>query len=160
VLCGDSPAAFGFLADHPKDVISYDGKFQHWLIRFKFTGWQVFQIHVRFNFTVKLFAFPMGMVKVTDFMVCHPKVCPPGIYRDVIWEQELPLLINGTVYDPITDAQGNAFFPCHPLFCKLQASRHFLCRRFFRHGTSWHSGCMIPPWTASPPCFLYGGCFL
>lgn len=56
------------------------------------------------------FAFPMGMVKVNNLRICHIKVCPPGIYLDVIWEEERLIFINGTVYNFISGADGNAFF--------------------------------------------------
>lgn len=83
---GSSPTANGFLPDHPENVICQYCKLQHQLIGFKFAGWQPFQIHICFYFTVELLTLPVGMVKVNDLRVCHPKVCPPGIYLDVIRE--------------------------------------------------------------------------
>ncbi len=110
MFCGDSSPADGFLPEHPENVICQHCKFQYQSIGFKFAVWQPFQIHICFYFTMELLAFSLGMVKSNDLRVCQPKVCPLGIYLNVIWEQELSLFINGSVYDFITCADGNVFF--------------------------------------------------
>lgn len=100
-----SPAAT-FLSDHPQDVIGQNCKFQHQLIGLKLAERQSFQIHVDFDLAVELLAFTREMVGPDDFYVAYPQVCPPGISFYVAFQKQLPIFINGTVYDLIPDKFG------------------------------------------------------
>ncbi len=105
---GSLPAD-AFLPNHPQDVIGQDCQFQYQLVGLKFARWQPLHIHVSLDLTVELFTFAVCMIETNDFAIRHPKVCPPGIGLDVAFQKELPIFINGTVYDLITGAQGDVF---------------------------------------------------
>lgn len=109
MFCLGSLPADAFLSDHSQDVIGQDCQFQYQFVGLKFAGWQPLHIHIRLDLAVELFTFAVGMIQAYDFAVRHPKVCPPGIDLCVAFQKELPIFINGTVYDLITGTQGDVF---------------------------------------------------
>lgn len=61
ILCGSSPTADAFMANHPQDITPARLR--------QICRWQTLQNHVRFNVTMELPAFTVGMIKADGLTV-------------------------------------------------------------------------------------------
>ena len=103
-------SAYRFLTNHAQETIGDYCEFQNQFIGLKFARWKTFYIHVCFYFTVELLAFPMGMVILDDFFICHSGVCPPCIDFNIGWKKELTIFINCPLYYLIPCSDCDSFF--------------------------------------------------
>ena len=88
------PRADALVADHTQDVVGAHPKFQDKLICIELSGRKPFQIHIGFDLTVELFAFPMRMIKSNDIMVRKLRIYIPHVYFYICWEEILSMLVD------------------------------------------------------------------
>ena len=73
----------GLLTDHPEQVVSDNRQFQNQSIGTKLTRREAFNVHIRLDLAVELFAFGMGMVRIDDGLISPIQIGPPGIDFDI-----------------------------------------------------------------------------
>lgn len=93
-----------FLTNHAKDVEGQNGQLQNKFVCVELAGRQAFQIHVRLQLAVILFAFSVCMVVGHNVLVLPVQIGPESIYLDVGNKQELTILIRGSLNDFIDNA--------------------------------------------------------
>ena len=59
----------GFLPNNAQYIVGDHCQLQHEFIAVKLTGWKSFNIHIRLDFTVVLFAFSMSVIEVDDLLI-------------------------------------------------------------------------------------------
>ena len=69
----------------------------------------IINIHIRLDFTVKLFAFAVSMIAIYDVIIAPAKIGPYGIALDIGNQKELPVFIGCSFNYLIYNTHGNGF---------------------------------------------------
>ena len=94
------------LPDVAQDVVGERGAAHHQTVDLEFARGQAFQIHVGFEFAVKLLAGAVILVEGDDLLGGQVQGGPPAFQLDLGIQQALAVLVGGALDDPNDPATG------------------------------------------------------
>ena len=113
----------GFLSNHAQDVVGHHSQFQSQRVRLELSGREAFEIHVAFQFAVKLLRFPVSVIEGDKGAVGKGEVCPEHVDFHVRNQKNLSVFVYCTLRNFIDSPQSarlfsvmgipyGRFFPC------------------------------------------------